>query len=135
MNRTIELYSGVVSVDYNAGDAAVTAAAVERNHVGPKILQVQRKRLFIGLVLVPGITLGITAGLAGCSKPEEGGASAGGANAPARDPVPVTVRPVTVRTAQRYVEVTGTLFGEEEVTISNKVPGKIIAIYKDVGDR
>src|SRR5688572_23790915 len=105
----------------------------DQNHVGPKILQVQRKLLFIGLVLVPGITLGITAGLAGCSKPEEGGAAAGGANGPARDPVPVTVRPVTVRTAQRYVEVTGTLFGEEEVTISNKVPGKIIAIHKDVG--
>jgi multidrug efflux pump subunit AcrA (membrane-fusion protein) len=94
-------------------------------------LQVQRKPLFIGLLLLTGIT----ALPGGCSKPEEGGAAAGGANAPARDPVPVTVRPVTVRTAQRSVEVTGTLFGEEEVTISNKVPGKIIAVYKDVGDR
>ena len=27
------------------------------------------------------------------------------------------------------------MFGEEDATISNKVNGKIIAIYKDVGDR
>lgn len=87
------------------------------------------KRLFVRLAL----PLGITVLLAACSKRED--SSSAPANAPARDPVPVTVRPVTVRTAQRAVEVTGTLFGEEEVTISNKVPGKVIATYKDVGDR
>ena len=79
------------------------------------------------------LPLACTALLAACSKREEGGSSQ--ADAAAREPVPVTVRPVTVRTAQRTVEVTGTLFGEEEVTISNKVPGKVIAVYKDVGDR
>ena len=98
-------------------------------------MQVKRQRLYIRLVLALGGAVGITAASGGCSKREEGGANAQTANAPGRDPVPVTVRPVTVRTAQRTVEVTGTLFGEEEVTISNKVPGKVIAIHKDVGDR
>lgn len=87
------------------------------------------KRLFLRLAL----PLGITALLFACSKRED--STSAQANATARDPVPVTVRPVTVRTAQRAVEVSGTLFGEEEVTISNKVPGKVIATYKDVGDR
>jgi multidrug efflux pump subunit AcrA (membrane-fusion protein) len=36
---------------------------------------------------------------------------------------------------QRSVEVVGTLFGQEDVSISNKVPGKVVAIYKDIGDR
>ena len=89
----------------------------------------KRKTLSIRLAL----PLAITALLAACSKHEEGGGPQGGAAA--RDPVPVTVRPVTVRTAQRTVEVTGTLYGEEEVTVSNKVPGKVVATLKDVGDR
>jgi membrane fusion protein (multidrug efflux system) len=86
-------------------------------------------RSLVGLILLLGITVLLTA----CSEREEGTGSQAGAAA--RDPVAVTVRPVTVRNAQRSVEVTGTLFGEEEVTISNKVPGKVIATYKDVGDR
>lgn len=102
----------------------------------PKILHVKRKPQLVTRSLTLALAVGAVAFLAACSKQDEGAPAQGGAaNAPARDPVPVTVRPVTVRTAQRYVEVTGTLFGEEEVTISNKVPGKIIAIYKDVGDR
>ena len=88
----------------------------------------------ITLIIRLALPLGITLLAAACSKREERGTGSQ-ANAPAREPVPVTVRPVTVRTAQRSVEVTGTLFGEEEVTISNKVPGKVVASYKDVGDR
>ena len=83
---------------------------------------------FIRLIL----PLGITTLAVACSKEEAGQSQA---NAPARDAISVTVRPVTVRTAQRSVEVTGTLYGEEEVLISNKVPGKVIAVHKDVGDR
>lgn len=79
------------------------------------------------------MSLGFLALFGACSKRED--EPINGANAPARAAVPVTVRGVTVRAAQRSVEVTGTLFGEEEVTISNKVPGKVIAIFKDVGDR
>jgi multidrug efflux pump subunit AcrA (membrane-fusion protein) len=92
-------------------------------------LQVKRHRLSI----VVSLSLGLTALSAGCDKRED--RAAAGAGGAGREAVPVSVRPVTVRAAQRSVEVTGTLFGEEEVTISNKVPGKVVATYKDVGDR
>ncbi|MDB5303122.1 MAG: mdtA 1 [Phycisphaerales bacterium] len=49
--------------------------------------------------------------------------------------VPVILRPAKIESVQRNVEVVGTLFGDEDTTISNKVPGKVIAIYHDVGDR
>src|SRR5262245_16087730 len=35
---------------------------------------------------------------------------------------------------QRYVQATGTLFGEERATISAKVAGRIAAVFHDVGD-
>jgi multidrug efflux pump subunit AcrA (membrane-fusion protein) len=35
---------------------------------------------------------------------------------------------------QRRVQATGTLFGEEEATISAKVAGRVAAVYRDVGD-
>ena len=85
-------------------------------------------RLHCPLLLV--LTLALAP--AGCEKPD---AAAQGGGAAEREAVPVTVRPVTVRAAQRSVEVTGTLFGEEDAVMSNKIPGKVIAIYKDVGDR
>lgn len=49
--------------------------------------------------------------------------------------VPVTLAAARTQPVQRSVDVTGTLEGEEDVTISNKVNGRVIAIYKDVGDR
>jgi RND family efflux transporter MFP subunit len=49
-------------------------------------------------------------------------------------PVVVTVERVAVRPVQRTIEVTGTLFGEEEATISAKLSGRIAAIMADVGD-
>ena len=49
--------------------------------------------------------------------------------------VPVTLTPARSDDVQRTVEVVGTLFGQEDVIISNKVPGKVIAVYKDIGDR
>jgi RND family efflux transporter MFP subunit len=48
--------------------------------------------------------------------------------------VPVTLQAVKVMPIQRAVDVVGTLFGEEETIVSAKVPGRIIALYKDVGD-
>jgi multidrug efflux pump subunit AcrA (membrane-fusion protein) len=100
-----------------------------------KNVHVMSKRLPTPLILRLVLTLGITALPAGCSKHDDGPGGGAAAEGRAREPVAVAVRPVTVRTAQRSVEVTGTLFGEEEVTISNKVPGKVVATYKDVGDR
>ncbi len=52
----------------------------------------------------------------------------------ARAAVPVAVEPVERRIVQREVTVYGTLYGDEEATISNKVPGRIRRIAADVGD-
>jgi multidrug efflux pump subunit AcrA (membrane-fusion protein) len=66
----------------------------------------------------------------GCSK------SSSAANAPHADPaVPVLLAPVKVEPVQREVEAVGTLWGDEDAIIAAKVPGRIISIYKDVGDR
>ena len=75
--------------------------------------------------------------VAGCHKSEaeakKGSPDAGGGKPAAA--VPVVLRPANVRPVQRSVEIVGTLWGDEDATVSNKVPGKVIAIYKDVGDR
>src|SRR5690348_1887026 len=48
--------------------------------------------------------------------------------------VPVILSAVKTLPVQRSVDVVGTLYGEEETIVSAKVPGRIIALYKDVGD-
>ena len=70
--------------------------------------------------------------VAGCG--DESQAKAGGQQ-PQREPVAVTLAPVTTRPVRRSVEVVGTLYGDEETTISAKVAGRITTIFKDVGDR
>jgi multidrug efflux pump subunit AcrA (membrane-fusion protein) len=78
------------------------------------------------------IALGLTAiSLSqGCSK------SSSAANAPHADPaVPVLLAPVKIEAVQREVEAVGTLWGDEDAIIAAKVPGRILAVYKDVGDR
>src|SRR5262245_58557791 len=49
--------------------------------------------------------------------------------------VPVALQAVHVQPVQRTVEVVGTLFGDEEATISSKVMGKVVTLHKDMGDR
>lgn len=50
------------------------------------------------------------------------------------DPVEVTIAPVERRSIARHIDVTGTLFGEEETTISAKLSGRIVEVAADVGD-
>jgi multidrug efflux pump subunit AcrA (membrane-fusion protein) len=70
----------------------------------------------------------------GCRKSDaEAKKGADGGNAASS--IPVVLKPANVRPVQRYVEIVGTLWGDEDVTVSNKVNGKVIAVYKDVGDR
>ncbi len=66
--------------------------------------------------------------LAGCSGEPGGGK-------PKAEAVAVGVVAARAEKVQRSVDVVGTLFGQEDAIISNKVPGKVIAIYKDIGDR
>jgi len=49
-------------------------------------------------------------------------------------PVPVILKSASVQEVQRAIEVNGTLWADEDVIISNKINGKVIGIYKDVGD-
>ena len=55
--------------------------------------------------------------------------------APAVQAVQVTVAPASVSVLQRTIEVIGTLYGDEEATVSAKVSGRVVAIYHDIGDR
>ncbi|MFI5378052.1 MAG: efflux RND transporter periplasmic adaptor subunit [Tepidisphaerales bacterium] len=72
---------------------------------------------------------GIALAIAGCKRTTSAPVSRASAV------VPVTLAATRVQPVQRYVEAVGTLWGDEDVTISNKVPGKVVAIHKDVGDR
>jgi membrane fusion protein (multidrug efflux system) len=48
--------------------------------------------------------------------------------------VTVTVAPVTLRPTKRILKFVGTLFGNEEVTVSSQVEGQIRSIHVDLGD-
>lgn len=48
--------------------------------------------------------------------------------------VPVTVAPVAVRPSARMVSLVGTLYGDQEVTLSSQVDGQIRALNVDLGD-
>ncbi len=50
-------------------------------------------------------------------------------------PVVVTVAPVTTRRSQRLVKGVGSLYGQDEITITPKVEGRILKTMVDVGDR
>jgi len=71
--------------------------------------------------------------LSGCEKAGEAAKPPGAA--PAVEPVTVTVAPVLREPMDRTVDVVGTLYGDEEAVISAKVPGRIVKIHKDIGDR
>jgi len=84
-------------------------------------------RVFSFLVLA-------TAGLSACTA---------GGNAPGKSAdrlerakeVQVTAVPVQAKEFRRNVEAVGSLFPEEEVTVSSEVDGKVDQIFVDVGDR
>lgn len=50
------------------------------------------------------------------------------------EPTRVRLAAVETRPTDRYVEITGTLFGEEEVAVAAEVPGRVIEIRADLGD-
>ncbi|MCC6678509.1 MAG: efflux RND transporter periplasmic adaptor subunit [Phycisphaerales bacterium] len=66
---------------------------------------------------------------AGCGKP----AAPAGSRAQAK-PIEVEVAPVLRRDIARSIDLTGTLFGQEEVTVSSKLAGRIIRLDHDLGD-
>lgn len=50
-------------------------------------------------------------------------------------PVDVTTAAVKRQPIDQIVDVTGTIYGDEEATISTKIAGRLSEIYVDVGDR
>jgi membrane fusion protein (multidrug efflux system) len=53
----------------------------------------------------------------------------------AEAPVPVTVTPVRAQKVARTLEFVGTLYANEEVTVSSEVDGRVAALAVDLGDR
>lgn len=49
--------------------------------------------------------------------------------------LPVTVTPVRTQKVQRVVEWVGTLYANEEITVSSELEGRIVSIAADLGDR
>jgi len=70
--------------------------------------------------------------LAGCERAGNPEAIAAEAKAVA---VAVTVARVSVRPSNRFVNFVGTLYGNEEVTLSSQVEGQIKAMTVDLGDQ
>ena len=50
-------------------------------------------------------------------------------------PLTVTVAPVAVRPTRRLLKFVGTLFGNEEVTLSSQVEGQLERVRVDLGDQ
>lgn len=49
-------------------------------------------------------------------------------------PIPITAAAATIRPSERVVSFVGTLYGDEEVTISSQIDGAIQEITADLGD-
>jgi RND family efflux transporter MFP subunit len=88
-----------------------------------------RNRLLITVLSTAAAAAAVTS-LTACERKTQASAGAGRA----ATTVPVVLAPVKTLPVQRSVDVVGTLFGEEDTVVSAKVPGRIIALYKDVGD-
>jgi RND family efflux transporter MFP subunit len=70
--------------------------------------------------------------LCACSKPNSQVPSAA---AHAETAVPVLLRPVKTQPVQVEVGVNGTLWGDEDVSLSAKVSGRVLEVAHDLGDR
>lgn len=98
----------------------------------------KKRWLFWGAVAAAaGVTALVVTGVLplpghGASNAKPGDAKAARAAPPA---VAVTVAPVTLRPIQRKVSLVGTLHGQEEVTITPKVEGRVVQVLHDIGDR
>lgn len=83
-------------------------------------------------LLAVGFSVIVAAYIAGCERAPTSAIS--GAASQKTPTVEVALRPAVIGSAERSIEVVGTLFGDEEATISAKVAGQVVAVLKDVGD-
>src|SRR5256714_1232160 len=76
----------------------------------------------------------LTTVLFGCSAGEAPGKAADRRERAAKE-IPVTAITVQSKEIRRNVEAVGSLFPQEEVTVSSEVDGKVDQVFVDVGDR
>ncbi len=87
----------------------------------------QHAWVLMGLLLA---VIAAAGGVQGCRR--AGGAVEAGR--PAAAPVEVQLGPVVRTPLERRIQLTGTLFGREEATLSAKVAGRVTEIVRDVDD-
>lgn len=95
-------------------------------------------------VLLPFLLLLVLLGGASSCRPSAGSAPAEKASRKgspaalgpsASAPLPVAVVPVQVRSVRRTLDFVGTLYANEEVTVSSEVEGRVVRLAFDLGDQ
>lgn len=84
------------------------------------------------------LLIGVALAVSACTRPSGPQAEAAepaGDGAGKPEAVPVTVARVTVQPSARLVHFVGTLYGNQEVTLSSQVDGQIRTLGVDLGDR
>ena len=79
--------------------------------------------------------LGLCLTLAACAKHGDAPAAAASPTIIAVEALPISVVPVAKRPTTRLLKFVGTLFGNEEVTLSSQVDGAVTALHADLGDQ
>jgi RND family efflux transporter MFP subunit len=83
----------------------------------------------IALIIASTLCVALTAG---CRRSSPAAGPRGAATPAA--PIPVTLVPVVRADVERTVDVTGTLFADEDIVISAKLAGPVVSVAHDVGD-
>ena len=78
--------------------------------------------------------VGLSMILAGCANPGDSQVVAP-PTAATDNALQITVAPVALRPTKRLLKLVGTLFGNEEVTLSSQVEGQVTALHADLGDQ
>lgn len=89
---------------------------------------------------MPALLVGALIVSTGCEETADSASAAGAGAGGAKQQDPIEVVEVAVGSSivaplPRLVEVVGTLHGDEQTTVSAKVPGRVARIFADVGDR
>jgi membrane fusion protein, multidrug efflux system len=79
--------------------------------------------------------LALCLALVSCAKHGDAPAAAAAPTVGTVDAVPITVVPVAKRPTMRLLKFVGTLFGNEDVTLSSQVEGQVTALHADFGDQ
>lgn len=85
--------------------------------------------------ITPVTAVVLSLALHGCADQSSSQVAATPAAAAEDETLQVTVVPVSARPTKRLLKFVGTLFGNEEVTLSSQVEGQVTALHADLGDQ